>query len=88
MPPTHTTRFNAAIEFTIDRPVNDFDEEKFKFEFVQATGLSPSSMRVASIRPRSMVVRSEGEAASLQEVLSKSWSSQQELVNSSQNAQE
>jgi hypothetical protein len=59
----------TSIEFTLDRPLGEFDESAFMSAFRQCTGIDAKKIRIASIRPGSTIVRVEGDPDVLQRVL-------------------
>lgn len=59
----------AAIEFTLDQPMDDFDEREFLQAFSIATGIRPSQVRIASIRQGSTIVRLEGDPETITEAV-------------------
>jgi hypothetical protein len=52
----NTRRLITNIEFTLERPFAEFDEEKFKNALKLATGIDASQIRIASIRSGSTIV--------------------------------
>jgi hypothetical protein len=59
----------AAIEFTLDRPLSEFNEAKFRSAFQQATGIDAKFIRIASIRSGSTIVRIEASPDVLEEAI-------------------
>ena len=67
----------TSIEFTLDRPISDFDEAKFKIALKLATGVDASTIRIASIRSGSTKVQIDGEQQSLTTIIQKIRASKQ-----------
>ncbi len=67
----------TSIEFTLERPFAEFDEEKFKIALKLATGIDASQIRIASIRSGSTIVQIDGEQEALAIIIQKIRSSQQ-----------
>ena len=59
----------TSIEFTLDRPLGEFDESAFKSAFRQCTGIDAKMIRIASIRSGSTIVRVEGDSNVLRQLL-------------------
>ena len=51
----------TSIEFTLERSVAEFDEQKFKIALKLATGIEASQIRIAKIRSGSTIVNIDGE---------------------------
>jgi hypothetical protein len=64
-------RLITSIEFTLERPFIDFDEEKFKIALKLATGIDASLIRIASIRSGSTIVKIDGEQEALAAIIHK-----------------
>ncbi|MEZ6031998.1 MAG: toll/interleukin-1 receptor domain-containing protein [Planctomycetaceae bacterium] len=58
--PKVQSSITASIEFTLDRPIDDFNESNFIRAFTNVTGIEPSLVRIASVRKGSTIVRLEG----------------------------
>ena len=77
--PTFRTGVVTSIEFTLDRPLGEFDESAFKSAFRQCTGIDAKMIRIASIRSGSTIVRVEGDPDVLQRVVEQFRESQEKL---------
>ena len=69
----------TSIEFTLDRPLGEFDESAFMSAFRQCTGIDAKKIRIASIRPGSTIVRVEGDPDVLQRVVEQFVESKEKL---------
>jgi nucleoside phosphorylase len=69
----------TSIEFTLDRPLGEFDESAFMSAFRQCTGIDAKKIRIASIRPGSTIVRVEGDPDVLQRVVEQFVDSKEKL---------
>lgn len=69
----------TAIEFTLDRPLHEFDESAFKLALQHATGIEAKKIRIASIRSGSTIVRVEGDSNVLEQILQRFRESQEIL---------
>ncbi|HTD15652.1 MAG TPA: toll/interleukin-1 receptor domain-containing protein [Chthoniobacterales bacterium] len=58
-------RLISNIEFTLECPFAEFDEEKFKIALKLATGIEASQIRIAAIRSGSTIVKIDGEQETL-----------------------
>ena len=79
IPPTFRNGVVTSIEFTLDRPLGEFDESAFKSAFRQCTGIDAKMIRIASIRSGSTIVRVEGDSNVLQRVVEQFRESQEKL---------
>lgn len=73
------SKFITAIEFTLDRPLSEFNESKFKAAFQDVTGIDAELIRIASIRPGSTIVSVEGAPEILTQVLNQFRDSQESM---------
>ncbi|MBL8873637.1 MAG: TIR domain-containing protein [Planctomycetaceae bacterium] len=74
----------AAIEFTLDRPLSEFNEAAFRSAFQQATGIDASLVRIASIRSGSTIVRMEASPDVIEEAVRQFQSAKEKLHEFSQ----
>jgi Protein of unknown function (DUF4019) len=58
-------QFITSVEFVLERPLAEFDVEKFKQALKLATGIDASQIRIAAIRPGSTIVKIDGEQETL-----------------------
>jgi TIR domain len=67
----NTRRLITNIEFTLERPFAEFDEEKFKNALKLVTGIDASQIRIASIRSGSTIVKIDGKQETLAAIIRK-----------------
>ncbi len=63
------SEYITELEFTVDRPLAEFDREKFKAALCRATGVMPKDVRIVSIRPGSTIIRIAGDPGSLAQII-------------------
>ena len=61
----------AAVEFYLPQAMSEFDEEKFRRAFQDATGILASEVRISSLRREGIVVTVEGDSDILREIVLK-----------------
>ena len=74
-----STDYLTSIEFTLDRPLETFDEGRFMQALQKATGVTSTKARIVSIRQGSTIVELGGESDALEEIIQRFRDSQRTL---------